>query len=142
MDGFLIHDGVAVHTVSADTLRLEGRLYFQQGIFIDVYKQLELNERGQVRTFKYSYHAGIDGDGERSILRYDNAHVHWTAGHPDAHHKHRFNHSTWEEIEPPVHVGYDGWPHLSDVIDEVFTWWQEIGQFILEPMPRSIDSPS
>jgi hypothetical protein len=80
----------------------------------------------EVRTRKYAYFAGVDGDPPRGIFRYDNAHAH--PGHEDAHHRHAYDcGGTWKEIEPPDWVGYDGWPHLNEVVLELEEWWTRNG---------------
>jgi len=93
-----------------------------------VKKQLEVNANGQVRTFDYRYHAGVVGPIDRPIFRYDNAHVYEIESHPDAHHRHRFDPVTWQEIEPPEWVGYDRWPHLDEVVRELMAWWEATGR--------------
>ena len=124
---FLIDNGLKLE-ISTATLVIKGRLLFTGGLFIDVEKTLEINEWSQVRTTRYSYHAGIAGRSDRPIFRYDNAHPH--PGHEDEHHKHIFNPVTWREIKPPVCVTRSGWPTLGQVIQELFDWWQETGQFL------------
>lgn len=113
---------------------IEGRLICKGGLFIKVQKLIERNNRNQVRTFRYSYHAGLEGDADRSIFRYDNAHTYVREGHADEHHKHRFDYATWGEIAPPQWVGVHNWPTLTDVIEELYEWWQENGQFLASIM--------
>lgn len=48
----------------------------------------------------------------------------------DEHHRHRYDPLTWEEIGPPEWVGRTGWPHLSQVIDEVWDWWETVGSHL------------
>lgn len=125
--GFVIEDGIASAAVAHDLILMEGRLICQDGIYVSVRKSLELDASLQrVRTVRYSYHVGITGSPDRTLFRYDNAHPH--AGHPDEHHKHCFDHTTWDEIRPPQHVGREHWPHLSDVIEEAYGWWLSTNQ--------------
>lgn len=131
-DYFLVNDALQFWPVDSDQIKGEGRLTFRDGLFIDVHKVLIRNNRGQVRTASYSYHAGIEGPSDRTIFRYDNAHEYARERHPDAHHKHRYNHATWEEIEPPEWIGYDRWPTLAEVIEELYVWWEEHGQGLAE----------
>ena len=66
----------------------------------------------------------------RTIFRYDNFHAYTREGHPDAHHKHLFDLTTWQEIPPPEWIGEAHWPHLSDVITELRRWWETTGQHL------------
>jgi hypothetical protein len=79
---------------------------------------------------RYTYHAGIEGSASRSIFRYDNAHTYVREGHPDTHHKHTFDHSTWTEKAPPEWIGEERWPHLGDVLAELRQWWETTGQHL------------
>lgn len=125
---FVIQDTLAYVWLDAHTLRIEGRITCQFGIFLDVRKTLDVNERGQVRTIRYRYHAAFDAPVPRPIFRYDNAHRH--PGHDDEHHKHHVNYATWTEISPPEWIGYERWPTLAEVLDEVYDWWHETGRFL------------
>ena len=107
---------------------IAGRLVCRHGLFVDVDKKLHINRLGHARTSRYDYHAGVLGDRDRPVFRYDNAHAYTREGHPDAHHRHRFDHVTWEEIEPPEWVGYDRWPHLDEVVRELMAWWEATGR--------------
>ena len=111
-----------------DRYRIAGRLTCRNGLFVDVKKTLRINVLGQIRTVEYSYHAGVIGQRNRPIFRYDNAHPYSIEGHADAHHRHRFDHVTWEEIEPPEWVGRDRWPHLDEVVRELMSWWEATGR--------------
>jgi hypothetical protein len=129
-DYFIETDNLQYTFPSAARFEIRGRIRCRHGLFIDVDKTLEFNDRQQVRTLYYSYHAGIEGSEDRTIFRYDNAHRYAREGHADEHHKHRFDPATWSEIEPPVWIGNNGWPHLSDVIEELLAWWNSAGQFL------------
>jgi hypothetical protein len=113
----------------------KGRILCQHGLYIDVDKTLEMNEKKQVRTIRYSYHAGIEGSPGRPIFRYDNAHRY--EGHGDEHHKHQFSDDTGQEIDPPKWIGRANWPHLSDVIEELFSWWESRGRHLGLHDPQS-----
>lgn len=127
---FVEDDSTEIYLIAEGTLRITGRIWCKGNTFLDVTKTLEINERNQVRTLYYKYHAGILLGGDtKSIFRYDNAHTYAREGHADAHHKHRYDYSTWEEIRPAEWVGYDHWPTLADVLEELYAWWQEIGRF-------------
>lgn len=130
--GFIVdeEDNLAYDAVG-DGLKIIGRIHCAHGLFVDVNKTLAINEDRKVRTIQYSYHAGVIGPEDRSIFRYDNAHIYHREGHPDAHHCHRFNPRTWQEIEPEEWVGHDRWPTLGDVLDELEDWWDSIGRHLL-----------
>lgn len=116
------------HRPKPDEYRIIGRLSCPHGLFVDVRKILRINPLGQMRTRQYRYHAGVIGPRDRPIFRYDNAHPYSIEGHHDAHHRHRFDHVTWEEIEPPEWVGRDRWPHLDEVVRELMAWWETTGR--------------
>jgi hypothetical protein len=130
--GFVITDDLRIQLRNdPSVLVIRGRIRCLHHLFIDVDKILAVrNERGRmmVRTFAYAYHAGVEGNEDRPIFRYDNAHTY--RGQADAHHKHRFDYVTWQAIHPPEWVGKARWPHLSKVIDELQTWWTETGQHL------------
>ena len=113
-----------------DKYLIVGRLVCRHGLFLDVEKKLRVNDRGLARTRWSSYHAGVSGQRNRPIFRYDNALVYALEGHPDAHHRHRFDHVTWQEIEPPEWVGHDRWPHLDEVVRELMAWWGTSGRHL------------
>ncbi len=119
---FILDDGVIIAIAGPDTVTVSGRLRCQDGIYLDVRKILELNERNQVRTSKYKYHAGIAGEGSRPLFRYDNAHGYGRAGHVDNHHKHVFD-ETGKESRDPEWIGRDRWPTMREVIVELEEWW-------------------
>jgi hypothetical protein len=134
---FVERDDLRVETLTPNLLCMRGRIVCKHGLFVDVYKILELNEFDQIRTEKYDYHAGVIGPVARSIFRYDNAHEHTSAGHQDRHHKHVFNHRTWEERTPPEWIGHANWRTLKQVVDELHEWWQDIGRYLDLPIADS-----
>ena len=113
-----------------DRFEIRGRIHCHHGLFIDVEKTLEINARDQVRTVRYSYDAGVSGRTDRPIFRYDNAHLYAREGHPDKHHRHRYDTVTWDETGSPEWVGRTRWPHLSQVIDELWEWWENGGSVL------------
>jgi hypothetical protein len=125
---YVLDDTLEKTFPAPDVMEIRGRIGCKHGLFVDVRKTLEINDRDQVRTVTYRYHAGIEGSDDRAIFRYDNVHSH--AGHEDEHHKHRFCPRTWQEIVPPEWVGYDGWPHLNQVIEELRVWWETTGRHL------------
>ena len=134
--GFVVENLVEIRTQDTpEEFGLSGRVRCLHGLFVDVDKVLAVRiQRGRrmVRTVEYSYHVGIEGKRNRPIFRYDNAHPY--PGHPDAHHKHRFDPVSGRRIEPPDWVGEAGWPHLSDIIDELQEWWTTTGRFLAPPL--------
>lgn len=117
--GFIVDNGLT-YTVTETVVLWEGTIVCQTGIELDVHRaqQVTWNREGRmvVQTVDYAYNA-IRRVGEKCIplLRYDNSHEH--PRHPTKHHRHRFN----EEGESlrVEHVGEDGWPHLTDVLEEL-----------------------
>lgn len=83
-----------------------------------------------VRRTTYSYHADVEGSEDRPIFRYDNAHRYGWEGQGGEHHKHRYDHSSRQETEPPEWIGRDGWPHLHEVIEELRAWWEGTGRHL------------
>lgn len=81
-----------------------------------------------MRTRRYRYHAGVEGPTARPIFRYDNTDA--KPGHADAHHKHRFDPTTWQEIKPPRWFGVERWPHLSEAVEELRDWWETTGRHL------------
>lgn len=114
----------------------EGRIFIQGelrclgdiSLFVDT--QLLVDSHRKVRGKSYSYQAQLAEPPLRPIFRYDNAHQYTLEGHPDAFHKHVWNYRTWEEIEPPAWIGRYHWPTLAQVVEEVWDWWQVIGQYL------------
>lgn len=127
---FVIADDLSYEFSREFVFEIRGRIRCLHGLFLNVEKTLEVNERRQVRTVDYSYHAGVEGPANRPIFRYDNAHTYAREGHPDDHHRHRYDPATWQEIEPPVWIGRERWPHLSEAIEELQAWWETTGQFL------------
>jgi hypothetical protein len=119
--GPFIVENRLTHTVTPEVVVWEGVIFCQTNIELDVSKVQDVrfrrNGQMQVKTTEYSYHAlrRISGHRVINLLRYDNIHPH--EGHDDAHHRHRF---TGEGEQLPVeHVGYEGWPVMSDVLAEL-----------------------
>jgi hypothetical protein len=102
-----------------------GRLRCRGGIEIHVERlQRSFFKKGLrwVETVEYKYQV-IQRRADQTIelVRYDNQHT--QPGHPDAHHRHRFD-EFGVEIEPPEHVGRGGWPNLGKVLDEAHAYWR------------------
>ena len=122
-DYFILRDAL-VATMARAEVRWWGVLYCVDGLEIRVTEGQEVRYRSgqpQVQTVEYRYHVLRREDGKTiNLFRYDN--IHQQPGHPDSHHKHRFD-AQGTETEPPTHVGADGWPTLGDVIEEAYEWW-------------------
>jgi hypothetical protein len=140
-EGFILEDGLSRDWLGREFVVIRGRLRCQHSLFIDVLKYLEVREtrtRTMVRTLRYRYHAGVEGTADRPIFRYDNADI--KTGHDDAHHKHNFDYTSWREIDPPQWVGAEGWPHLSEVVEELRDWWDAEGINLgLEPVAETTE---
>ncbi len=80
-DYFVLEENLEERFVTTDVFEIRGRIRCDHGLFIDVDRTLEVNERDHVRTIKESYHAGMEGPDDRPIFRYDNAHTY--RGHAD-----------------------------------------------------------
>jgi hypothetical protein len=121
-DHFIVDNGLR-HTVTPTVVTWDGIIRFQGGIEVKVEREQAARTnhgRLQVRTETYSYHAYRRvGRRTTNIIRYDNAHPY--AGHPDAHHRHRYEPDGTEG--PVEHVGHDDWPTLGDVIQELYDLW-------------------
>jgi len=128
---FVHQDGVRLRSApegayDRPSVLLEGEIGCRGQIVITVRKRLEILERldgdAIVETRSYSYNVSLRG--EDNVFRYDNGHPDFLyPGHRDAHHKHVYDLQTGEEVSgSPIWVGADGWPHLSDVIDEARDW--------------------
>jgi len=103
---------------------LRGEIGCRGRIVIGVEKFLEILERldgdAIVETRWYTYNVRVRG--KHNIFRYDNQHPEYLhIGHHDEHHKHVFDSETGEELGT-VWISSDGWPHLSEVIDEARDW--------------------
>jgi hypothetical protein len=134
---FVIADDVQFDVIG-DSVIIGGRLWCLHGLFVQVSKVLEFVDANLVRTKNYTYHAGVAGDQDRCVFRYDN--FDQKSGHLDKHHCHRFNTETWEEILPEVPVGAELWPHLSDAVEELAEWWDVIGIHILPDVGEDLSA--
>lgn len=132
LEYFITSDELDISVNDETSLIVVGRVWCEHETFVDVRQILALNSLGQTRVVNYSYHAGLVGVRSRSVFRYDNAHTYAREMHPDAHHKHRYDPVTWEEIRPPVWIGVDHRPHIWDVIAELHGWWLDVGQYVIE----------
>ncbi len=125
---FILSNTITI-AISDIVISFSGVLHCCGGLEIHVQKTLEVRQvsgRPQVRTRKYSYHVQqrVEAAGStriRHLFRFDNAHDH--PGHPDAHHRHQYQDNGIEERMPVQHTGVEGWPTLSEVIEEAYQWW-------------------
>lgn len=132
-DGFLLEERLSLSEGGDERLLVEGRIRCRGGLFIDVEEFLAVRTargRRHVRSVRYSFHAGIEGPLGRTVFRYDNHHSYLREGHPDAHHKHVFDPTTWAERPPPEWIGEERRRNLSDVIAELRQWWEATGQHL------------
>jgi hypothetical protein len=125
---FVEQDKIAIRKVAFARTMLRGRLLCADGIYLQVSDLLERGEMGRVRVLQYTFHAGIVRLKDRPIFRYDNAHTYEREGHPDKHHKHRFDVMTGKEIIPQEWIGAANQPTLRSVLAELEQWSVEVGQ--------------
>jgi hypothetical protein len=122
-----VADNQLTVTEASTLITWKGALICTDGIEIRVSKIQDVEYRSgrpYVRTAEYSYHVLRRREGvQANLLRYDNAHPH--PGHPDAHHRHRYDREG-REILPPEHIGEENWPTLGDVIHEAFGIWEQL----------------
>lgn len=118
---FIVLENLLLHQDESE-IRIRGALHCLSDIRIEIDMTLDVelrNGRPFVRTAKYKYHA-LYSSARRNLLRYDNVHPH--RGHPDEHHKHLYDLPKGHPRESEgrvIHVGADGWPTLSEFLDEV-----------------------
>lgn len=114
-----------VYDLLPDAVYWHGSLHCLDGIevLVERYQRCTFRKGARwVDTLFYKYEVLQRRAGKAiEIVRYDN--VHLQPGHPDPHHRHRFD-ATGIEIEPPEHVGRAGWPNLGQVLDEAHTHWR------------------
>jgi len=114
--------------VSIPQLRLQGLIACRGKISITVDKYLDIidgsGDDALIQTVSYAYNASVQGFG--NILRYDNRDDYFVvhSAHKDKHHKHSFNWLTdTQNFEELTWVGYDNWPTLGQVIEELQDWY-------------------
>lgn len=120
---FVEHHTLRFISIGPHGIVLEGSVFCHGDLVLHVDKFLVRNDRNQVKATRYRYQAQFLHAPLRQIFRYDNGHVYRREGHEDAFHKHLFSDRTWKEIAPPVWVGYERWPILKEVLDELYEWW-------------------
>lgn len=133
---FVLSDGLTVHIIRNRQKRpaavtIKGRLICAHSLFVDTEQDLDIMERDGrtwVRLSDCKYHAGIAGETQRTVFRYDTSHPY--PGHEDNYHKHQFDPTTWREIGKPIWIGRGAWPHLSEVLEELQAWWRTTGQHL------------
>lgn len=118
--------------IDAGRIIIRGELRCQGDISLFVDMQLVVDKNRKVREKSFSYQAQMAALRIRQTFRYDNAHQYIFKGHPDAFHKHVWNYETWQEIEPSAWIGRYHWPTLAQVVEEVWDWWQVIGQHLAD----------
>ncbi len=60
-DNVVVSDDLQYTFIGEDRFEIRQRIHCLHQLFIDVEKTLEVNERDQVRTIRYSYHVGFAG---------------------------------------------------------------------------------
>ncbi len=127
-DHFIVQNAIDIRVKGSGDILVKGRLHCVGGTYINVTDQLQRIDFEHVRVLGYSFHAGLRGEPDRAIFRYDNAHTYLWEGHPDAHHKHRFDVVTGNEIVPPEWIGATHQPTLRSVLAELERWWFDVGK--------------
>lgn len=120
-DHFIEQDSISIRSETNEVL-VAGRLRCPHSVYLDVVIAFVLDAREHVEVRRYSYHAGVADLGDRSIFQYDNAHAYTREGHPDSHHKHRFDPVTGKEITPPEWISEENRPTLRSVLAELERW--------------------
>lgn len=128
-DHLIEQDTISIRS-DTDEVVVAGRLSCLGGVYLDVAIALTVDARERVEILRYTYHAGISDPRGRPIFRYDNAHTYAREGHPDPHHKHRFDLVTGDEIEPPEWIGEANRPTLHSVLTELEKWCLEHQQLL------------
>lgn len=134
--GFVGEDTLAFDFGAANVLTIKGEISCRGDIVVRVEKNLIVIDDGTadplVQTVDYAYNASVRG--ENSFLRYNN--LHRLPGHKDPHHKNSFDWKTEKHLPgSPAWVGVEGWPTLSEFIEEVEGWyWKHRGEL---PNPES-----
>lgn len=139
MDQFRAGDFVGEDTMAfefevAGFLTITGEISCLGNIVVRVEKNLAITEDGTpdplVHTVDYAYNASVRGHG--NILRHDNLHSY--PGHNDAHHRHEFDWRTGDDLPgSPSWVGADGWPTLSEFLEDVQQWYWQHRHELPEP---------
>lgn len=122
--GFVGEDTLEFFSRGSGNLTIAGEISCLGDIVIRVEKNLAVIDDGtadpQVQTVDYAYNASVRG--AKSFLRHDNLHAY--AGHKDSHHRHDLD---WQDERDlpgsPSWVGAEGWPTLSEFIEEVQGWY-------------------
>jgi len=122
--GFVSEDSLKFTFLEADFLKIEGEISCLGDIVIRVEKTLAVLEDGTtdppVQTIWYAYNASVRG--WNTFLRYNN--LHRLPGHKDEHHKNSFDWKTEAHLShSPEWVGIEGWPTLSQFMEEVERWY-------------------
>jgi len=139
MGQFRQSDFVSTDTLSVDSYGsgaaafyvMSGEIGCQGNIIITVDEILDVvtaGEMPEVCTSRYSYNVRVFG--QNTAFRYDNFHRH--DDHPDEHHKHIFDFSTGTQLRTEW-IGKDGWPTLSEVIEEARSWWSKNHSILVRP---------
>lgn len=122
--GFVASEDLSIMDLGDGSLVMEGRVSCAGGIYIDVWKRLEIIQddgaNSLVRTVEYTYNAVVAGLG--NIVRYDSPH----SDHNQFHHVHRYEPLSGDlrgnvhRVEPQ-----DDWPTLGEMIHEVESWFYD-----------------
>lgn len=139
MYGFRSGDFVGEDTLEfisrgSGNLAIAGEISCLGDIVIRVEKNLTVIDDGTadplVQTVDYAYNASVRG--ANSFLRHDNLHSY--PGHKGSHHRHDFDWRDEQDLPgSPSWVGIEGWPTLSEFIEEVQKWYWSNRDELPEP---------
>ncbi len=132
LNKFESENWIASHTINLvkagdSVLYIAGQIALQGPLVLSVRKLLSYTPPDQAgrrccETLSYSYNAFIPG--HHTLLRYDTYHpdsLH--PGHLDKFHVHRFDWVTGDELpDSPEWLGWQKWPRLGDVLQELREW--------------------
>jgi hypothetical protein len=124
----MIEDGLSLDDTVPSLFVIEGDITWPADEHnryprLTVKKVLVRDAESRVSGKLYVYQACVCTEAKTyEVFRYDNVHPH--PGHADNYHAH------WlcDGPEEVVWIGQQHWPHLSDVIECLDTWWKEDGQ--------------
>lgn len=122
--GFVGEDTLEFSFGASNLLTIEGEISCLGDIVIRVEKNLQVIDDGTpdslVQTVDYAYNASVRS--VNTFVRYNN--LHRLPDHEDAHHKNSFDWRTGHHLpDSPSWVSVEGWPTLSEFIEEAEGWY-------------------
>lgn len=102
----------------ADGFLLSGSVYTKSGGVLEVTKWLQADERGNVLSKHYRYHARLETHEERNLFRFDNCHENSPEKPVQSIHLHRFNVGGYEVLDP-LNIPHLELPWMQEIIESV-----------------------